>query len=180
MNYFVLRITLRFWMNCTIQDIKIWPSGVLSVWRRRLIPYYLFFIYKAALRFHIVSEPCACMGNWLLWNIQYIWNADASNRALCLDLRTINTFRPRQNGHRFADDTFKRIFLNENVRISTEMSLKCVPKGPINNISALVQIMARRRPIYHSLPTHTCVTRPQWVNGTTFEYNTHEYQLGFC
>ena len=53
--------------------------------------------------------------------------------------------RPRQNGRRFADDTFKRIFLNENVRISIKISLKFVPKGPINNNPALVQKMAWRR-----------------------------------
>ena len=46
----------------------------------------------------------------------------------------VNTLRPRQNGRRFADDTFKRIFLNENVRISINISLKFVPKGPISNI----------------------------------------------
>ena len=38
------------------------------------------------------------------------------------------------------------IFLNENVWIPIKLSLKCVPKGPINNIPALVQIMAWRRP----------------------------------
>ena len=54
----------------------------------------------------------------------------------------LNTLRPRQNGRRFADDTFKRIFLNENVRISIKISLKFVPKGPINNTPALIQIMA--------------------------------------
>ena len=52
------------------------------------------------------------------------------------------TLRPRQNDRRFADDTFKRIFLNENVRILIKISLKFVPKGPINNNPALVQIMA--------------------------------------
>ena len=84
----------------------------------------------------------------------------------------INTLRPRQNGRHFADDTFNRIFVNENVRISIEFSLKFVPKGPINNIPALVQIMAWRRPgdkplsetVMVRLPTHICVTRPQWVN----------------
>ena len=83
-----------------------------------------------------------------------------------------NTLRPRQNGRHFADDTFKRIFVNENVIILIEISLKFVPKGPINNIPALVQIMAWRRPgdkplsepMMICLPTHTCVTRPQWVN----------------
>ena len=82
-----------------------------------------------------------------------------------------NTLRPRQNCRRFADDTFKRIFLNKNVTISIKISLKFVPKGPINNNPALVQIMAWRRsgdkplsePMMVSLLTHICVTRPQWV-----------------
>ena len=84
----------------------------------------------------------------------------------------LNTLRPRQNGRHFAEDIFKCIFLNENVWISIKISLKCVPKGPINNIPALVQMMACRRqgdkplsePIIVSLPTRICVTRSQWVN----------------
>ena len=55
------------------------------------------------------------------------------------------TLRLRQNGRHFLDDIFKCIFLNENVWISIKISLKFVPKGPINNIPALVQIMAWRR-----------------------------------
>ena len=86
-----------------------------------------------------------------------------------------NSLRPRQNGRLFADDTFKCIFLNENVRILIKISLRFVPKGPINNIPALVQIMAWRRPgdkplsepMIVNLPTHICVTRPQWVKLTT-------------
>ena len=58
----------------------------------------------------------------------------------------VNTLRPRQNGRHFADDIFKRIFFNENVWISIKISLKFVPKGPINKIPALFQIMAWRRP----------------------------------
>ena len=81
-----------------------------------------------------------------------------------------NTLRPRHNGRHFPDDTFKYIFLNENVIISATISLKFVPKGPINNIPALVQIMAWRRPgdkplsepMMVRLPTHICVNRPQW------------------
>ena len=91
--------------------------------------------------------------------------------VLMLELMALNTFRPRQNGRLFADDTFNRIFLNENVLISIDISLKFVPRGPINDISALVQIMAWRRPgdkplsepMMVRLPTHICVTRPQWV-----------------
>ena len=41
---------------------------------------------------------------------------------------------------------FKWIFLNENVWISINISLKFVPRGPINNIPTLVQVMAWRRP----------------------------------
>ena len=83
-----------------------------------------------------------------------------------------NTLRTRRNGQHFADDIFKRIFFNENVRISIKISLTFVPKGPIYNIPALVQMMAWRRPgdkplfepMMDTLPTHICVTRPQWVN----------------
>ena len=50
----------------------------------------------------------------------------------------INTLKPRQNGRHFADNIFKCIFLNENVWIPIKISLIFVPKGPINNIPALV------------------------------------------
>ena len=81
----------------------------------------------------------------------------------------------RQNGH-FPDGIFKCIFLNENVWIPIKISLKFVPKGPINTLPALVRIMARRRlgdrplsePLMVNLPTYRCLARPQWViiNGT--------------
>ena len=57
-----------------------------------------------------------------------------------------NALRLRQNGRHFPDSILKSIFLNENVWISIEISLKVVPKCLINNIPALVQIMAWRRP----------------------------------
>ena len=56
----------------------------------------------------------------------------------------INTLRSRQNGCHFPDDIFKCIFINENVWIAIKISLIFVPKGPINNIPAMVQIMAWR------------------------------------
>ena len=92
----------------------------------------------------------------------YVWNFH-----ICF-----NTLRPSQNGRHFPDDIFKYIFLNENVWFSRQMSLKFVPKVPINRIPALVQIMAWHRPgdkplcepMMVWLPTHICVTWPQWVN----------------
>ena len=58
----------------------------------------------------------------------------------------VNTLKQRQNCRHFADDTFKRIFLNQNVRNSISISLKFVPKGLIHNITSLVQIMVWRQP----------------------------------
>ena len=48
----------------------------------------------------------------------------------------------RQNGCHLADNIFKHIFLNENVGILIKISLMFVPGGPIDNMTALVQIMA--------------------------------------
>ena len=53
-------------------------------------------------------------------------------------IQFINTWRPRQNGRHFADNIFKYLFLNEKEWISIKIPLKFVPKGPINNIPALV------------------------------------------
>ena len=76
-----------------------------------------------------------------------------------------------RNRRHFADDSFKCIFVNENMFISINILLKFIPKGPINKIPTLVQIMAWRRPgdkplsepMMVSLMTLICVTRPQWV-----------------
>ena len=95
-----------------------------------------------------------------------------TNYAGYIHAHIINTLRPRQNGHHFPDDIFKWIFLNENVWIVINISLKFVPRGPIKNIPTLVQVMAWRRPgdmllfepMMVSLLTHICFTRPQWVN----------------
>ena len=85
--------------------------------------------------------------------------------------KELNALWLGQDGCHFADNIFKCIFLNENLWISINISLKFVPKGPINNIQALVQIMAWRRPgdkplfepMMVILLAHICVTQPQWV-----------------
>ena len=97
----------------------------------------------------------------------------------------VNTLRPRRNKRHFADDIFKCILLNEIVWISIKISLKFSPNGPINNIPALVQIMAWRRPGDKPLSepmmiislTHICVTRPQWVRG--FAWKSHTFTCDF-
>ena len=128
-----------------------------------------------------VSHTSVCTLSWVILKIYlgkhvwygsqlhaFCWLGTVRSHDIC---REINSLRPRQNGRLFADDTFKHIFLNENIIISTKNSLKFVPKGLINKIPALVLIMAWCRsgdkplsePMLVRSLTHICVTRPQWV-----------------
>ena len=55
------------------------------------------------------------------------------------EMHTIFNSSPAgQNGRHFADDIFRCIFLNETFCILIEISLKFVPKGPIDIKPALV------------------------------------------
>ena len=78
------------------------------------------------------------------------WTPIKKLHAICVDVKKyqinvnyymINTLRSRQIGHHFPDNIFKYIYLNGNLWISIKISLKFVPKCPINNIPAFVQIM---------------------------------------
>ena len=117
---------------------------------------------------------CISSGSDDLWPMQDVIRM-TYDLALCHPDEITNVtehIEAETNGCHFANDIFKCIFLNENVWISIKISLKFVPQGPINNIPALVQIMAWRRPgdkplsepMVVSLPTHICVARPQWIN----------------
>ena len=116
---------------------------------------------------HVGYDHETCWSTFQLLLYCYCWTRDRWTRVI-----SFNTMRPRQDGRHFADDTLNRILVNENVRISIKFSMKFVPKGPINNIPALVQVMAWRRPgdkplsdpVMVSLLAHICVTRPQWNN----------------
>ena len=115
-----------------------------------------------------MNIEASVLGKWMMYKTCFpLWHPPNNKSANKL----LNILRPRQNGRHFADDVFKCIFLNENVWILLKISLKFVPKGPIKNIPAVVQIIIWRRPgdkplsepIMVSLLTHICVARPQWV-----------------
>ena len=142
----------------------------------------------------IVNQTLRNIFQWnIIWNTKVFIKENAFEDTVCEIGSTlswpkcVNTLRPRQNGRHFADDICKCIFLNENVRIPIEISLKFVPKGPINNIPSLVQIMAWRRPgdkplsepMIVTLLTHICVTRPQWVK-TGSEDMHNQYPDYWC
>ena len=145
-------------------------EGVYSVTQKSRISTSLFdgcqtIVYQAAIQVIINNTT------------EYSWRNEATCLASCMHY--INTLRTRQDGRRFPDDIFEWIFLNENLWISIEISLKFVARGPINNIPALVQKMVWRRPgdrplsepIMVNLLTHICVTRPQWVKGMRWKEN---------
>ena len=58
----------------------------------------------------------------------------------------LNSIEAETNWTPFFWRHFPTHVVNENIWILIKISLKFVPKGQINNISALVQIMAWRRP----------------------------------
>ena len=81
---------------------------------------------------------------WAYFQWQYVvsWIVHALREK---EFQMFITLRPRQNAHHFADDILKCIFFNENEWSSLKISLNIVPKVPINNIPALVLIIAWRR-----------------------------------
>ena len=99
----------------------------------------------------------------LLSSLPFHWRHEPAGMKLLFSLNCfINTLRLRQNSRKFHVDIFKRIFVNENILILIKISLKFVPRGPIDNIPVLVQIMAwcqpgdkpLSEPMMVRLPTH--------------------------
>ena len=107
----------------------------------------------------------------ILHSIKHWIHTDPSIPWEASFIDVLNSLRPIKDGHYFPDDIFKWIFLNENVWISIKISLKCVPKGPIYSIPALVKIMAWHwpgnkplsEPMINSLLAHIWVTQHRWV-----------------
>ena len=108
----------------------------------------ILMIFKTVI--NVVCFPCTWARSvFFPLSMLYFVQCNVTQNSVITGLNfimPINTLRPRQNGHHFPDDIFKCIFLNENVWIMIKNSLKFVPKGPISNIPALVQIMAWHRP----------------------------------
>ena len=84
---------------------------------------------------------------FVIYTYIYIHNTskEICTRLLLWHYEIVNTSRLRQTDWHFANDISKYIFLNENYWISNNVSLKCVPYGPIDNVSSLVQVLAWHR-----------------------------------
>ena len=85
-----------------------------------------------------------------------------------------HTLKMRQNGHNFADNILKLLFLYENCCILIQRSLKFLSKGTINIMSSLVQITVWHQIGDKSLSEHAvsmmtfllmhiCIALPWWV-----------------
>ena len=117
----------------------------------------------------------------LLWQLRKWkkWGYKSNNTA------SINTLRLGRNGSHFPDILQMHFPFNENGWISITISLKFGPKGLINNIPAMVQIMAWCRsgdkPLSESMMVSllTHITLPQWVNTWPNAVQTTFFQFIF-
>ena len=131
-------IVLYLWLITAFLSTLNWWD-IQTILSRSNIEFGRNMIKRDHFSHHFLSSPARGLTQWENTLLNYI---DAQKQPW----DNINTLSPRQNGRHFADDIFKCIFFNENICISIKISLKFVPKCPINNIPALVQIMAWCRP----------------------------------
>ena len=125
----------------TTCNIISWLTRMAKMYKKSLIVFEMF----AKVIFDFDSAFCFLMA-WCFCNGARTFACTMMTKFLCLythqtSISRFNSLRPRQNRCHSAD-VFKCNFLNENVSIPIKISLKFVPKGPINNIPALVEIMA--------------------------------------
>ena len=81
--------------------------------------------------------PHGCPMHFAIWECKMFHNRQAPLLSTHLPLDKMAAI--------LADDIFKCIFLNETYRISIQISLKLVPRSPIDNKPEFVQVMAWRQ-----------------------------------
>ena len=86
---------------------------------------------------------------------------------------TVNTLKPQQNDHHFADNISKCIFLNENYCILIKISLRFVPYSPIENNEYWFRKCLGPKPP----PSHLCITWSRGINSLApvkFQFNLRQ------
>ena len=121
------------------KSIAVFDIVLFCIWVYSSCILYIFIIYIMIFFVFFLSDDHSRV---VLSNATNVSGSDYINASTIVSTGPLTTLRPRQNGRHVPDDIFKCIFLNENIWISIKISLKFVPKGPINNITALVQIIA--------------------------------------
>ena len=101
---------------------------LLLLWRPLLIGWHFCCIH-----FDIQFKFTGICSPWVKW---------CCSNVLVRKKWFLNPSTRRQNGRYFAYNIFKCIFMNEKFHIWIWIWLKFVLRGPIDNISALVQVKA--------------------------------------
>ena len=164
------RLIITIWMPIFGKTVNLGIGSCLVLHGTKQIPELIWLIIRRFCGIH----RTAFSGKILIISISKM---SLKITILKLLLHLLTHWARDTRGRHFADDIFKSIFLNESVWIPIKISLKFVPKGPNNNIPAMVQMMAWRRPgdkplsepMMVSLLTHICVARSQWVKGQCVE-----------
>ena len=168
--------TFLFWMvHCGM------PGRCAVRWVRLVYHYYCLTYLSKLLCGTYDVEICFMLYLYVyvfmlyLCHVTVLWNAYLFGpkwSIIYYYYLEFKSLKPRRNTRNFTDGIFKCVFLNGNVWVLLKIILKFVLKIRINIIPSLVLIMACRRPgdkplpepMMVSLPTHICVTGPQWVN----------------
>ena len=116
-------IALR-WMPQKLSNEKL-TLVQLMAWCHQATSHYLSHCWPRSMSPYCITRP-----QWVNCNPQCLMGLD------------VKSLRLRHNYRHFADNIFKCIFVNENVSISLEISPKFIPMVWLNNIPALIQIMA--------------------------------------
>ena len=77
------------------------------------------------------------VSQWFTWDLIGFYGYFMMGLLQSTSQGLVNPLRPRPNGCHFADDMFKCIFLNENIWIPIEISLKFVPKADLPALTIL-------------------------------------------
>ena len=158
-NYLDVKANILIWCSFPFEVFNIWaqmskslPNGLhIYIW------YTGSHIQRIIYKHHILARAYPIQG-------QALWSTPDSDWCISIWTHLLTDCLQCSAIHRWH---FQMHFFNENVTISIKISLKFVPKCPMNNISALVQMAWHRpgnksssEPMMVSLLTHICVTRP--------------------
>ena len=131
-SYFFLLILFVFWVWVASSDHKLTcKHAVMCQNRTRIGPMLLTSVqYRPCsdtLRYVLPSKACSRFCTTMAWP----WH--------------VNSSPPEQNGRHFADDIFKCIFVTGKFVSWFKLHWSFASKGPIDNKSVLVQVIAWRR-----------------------------------
>ena len=173
----VVKKSFPYFVCHTIKCIEIWHyHGGICITTRRLLNFWLRDItcqYRVPTS--VITRDFPLDGISMFLTERY--NNGPDTIVVCIIIVIINascclkTMRPRQDCRHFQDAIFKSFFVKENIWISIQILLKCVPGVKLTIFQHWfrkwlgAEQVARHyfnRCLY-ALLSHICVTRPQWV-----------------